>query len=178
VYISFDGCQQDAHRFSGLFGLLSLNDRFQQGNSGLHHTGTLDNLRQEHLAGTKEVSYRVHTLHQGLFDDVNGVGVLRQAFGDIFLQMIGQAPDQRILQPFFHAFVSPNVLNRFAIVGGGHLRIAQGLGIGQQCFSRFGSSVQHHVFGQAQQGRIDLIVGNELACVDDAHVQSSLDGVV
>ncbi|OPZ94228.1 MAG: hypothetical protein BWY72_02372 [Bacteroidetes bacterium ADurb.Bin416] len=147
MYISLDGGQQDAHRFRGLLGLLSLNDGFQQGNSGFHHTGTLDDLRQEHLPGTEEVTHRVHALHQGLFDDVNGVGVLRQAFGDIFLQMIGHSPDQCILQPFFHAFVAPTILNGFTIGSGGYLRVAQRFRIGQQRFSRFRLSVQYHVFG-------------------------------
>ena len=147
MYISLDSGQQDAHRFRGLLGLLSLNNGFQQGNSGFHHAGTLDDLRQEHLAGTEEVTHCVHALHQGLFDDVNGVGVLRQAFGDIFLQMIGHPPGQGVLQTLFHAFVAPTILNGFTIGSGGYLRVAQGLGIGQQRFSRFRLSVQYHVFG-------------------------------
>ena len=64
VHVSFHGCQQ---HFPLRCCLRGVPFRFhvwnQISNCFLHDTRTLDDLRKEHLAGAKEVTHHVHSVH-------------------------------------------------------------------------------------------------------------------
>ena len=83
----------------------------QMGDRLLHHTGRLDHLRQEHLAGTEEIAHDIHAVHQRAFDhldrtpaagfdlEARRLGVLDHELGDAVDERMGQALGDRLRTP-------------------------------------------------------------------------------
>jgi hypothetical protein len=66
------------------------------GDSLLHDTGALYDLRKEHLTRTKQVTNYVHSIHEGAFDDVNGAVCKLAGFLDIFNNELVDTLHQRV----------------------------------------------------------------------------------
>ena len=52
--------------------LLRFDKRHEMSHALFHYPRRFDNLGQEHLAGTEQISYHVHAVHQRTLDDVQG----------------------------------------------------------------------------------------------------------
>ena len=88
VHIALHRCQQIARHLACADRLRRLDVRLQNIHRALHRAGTLDHLRQEHLALAKEFSHDCHTLHQRLLDDGGRGGVGGKCLLDILLQKL------------------------------------------------------------------------------------------
>ena len=159
--------------------LFSLHVGQQHGDRLLHHAGGLHNLRQEHLAGAKEVADHVHAGHQRPFDDMQRpFGALARLLR-VGLDEFGDAVDEGVFEALFHRPVAPGEIALPGLLGAGAL---EAFGDFQHalCGSAAGlrRTVQHHVLAGLAQLRLDRIVNGELAGIDDAHVHARLDGMV
>ena len=72
VHIALHRGHQDLAIGAVALGFLFLDKGLQVGHRLLHDPGTLDHLRQEHLALAKQVSHHVHTVHQRALDHLDG----------------------------------------------------------------------------------------------------------
>jgi hypothetical protein len=77
----------------------------------LHHACRFDDLRQEHLAGAKEVADDVHAVHQRPFDHrqggLAGGGQRRPAFFGVGHDEVGDSLDQGVRQAFLDRQLAP-----------------------------------------------------------------------
>ena len=53
--------------------LFGLHERFEVGHGFFHDAGGFDDLREEHFSGSEEVADDTHAVHEGAFDDLQGV---------------------------------------------------------------------------------------------------------
>jgi hypothetical protein len=180
VHVALDRGHDDlaerARRVAGL--LLGLDERLEVSDRLLHDARRLHHLRQEHLAGAKQVADHVHAVHQRAFDHAEHA----LATGDVFApHLLGvgldervDTLDQRVLEPFHRRRVAPGdvvlgLLRAAALV---RLRdLDQPLG-------GIGTAVQDHVLDALAQLRLDVLVHRQSAGVDDAHVHAGLARVV
>jgi hypothetical protein len=97
VHVAFDGSHH--HRAVGLAGLaLTLLDKWDEiGDGLLHHAGALYDLRQEHFAGTEQVSDHVHPVHERTFYHVERTLGLLPCFLRVLLDELCHALDERVL---------------------------------------------------------------------------------
>ncbi len=153
--------------------LAGFDERNQVGHCLFHDPGTLHDLRQKHLAGTKEVAHHIHTIHEGAFDDLNGM-VAQLACRLGILDNIGvDAFDQRMRDALLHRQLTPLQVFRLALAAvtgmvGGNFK---------QPFGGIVAAVQHHVLDPLAQFCRDFFVNRQLTRVDDAHLQSLANGV-
>ena len=170
--------EQDAAGKAGLAGavlaLLLLHERHQVGDRLLHHPRRLHHLRQEHLAGAEQVADHVHAGHQRPFDHVQRrLGGKPRLLG-VRLDEVGDALDERMLQPLVDRPLAPGEVGLLARRGAALVA----LGRLEQPFRRVGPPVEHHVLGEFAKLRIDVVIDRQCPGVDDAHVHAGGDRVI
>ena len=110
VHVALDRGEED---LAGLFPL-AFRRRFEVGREPghglLHHAGTLDDLGEEHFAGTEEVTHDVHAVHQGAFDDLQGGADLGEDLGDVGLDVLCGALHEGVLDAVPHGELAPSVV--------------------------------------------------------------------
>ena len=173
--VALDGGHHDRPRPAAGAGPLGLQVRHQDGHGLLHHARALDDLRQEHAAGSEQVADDVHAGHQGPLDHVERAGALQPR-----LLRVGHDPGvdpghQGVGQPLGHRLVAPGQV----LLGAGHAP-AVGIRRGQlqQPLGRVGPAIQDDVLHPLPELRLDVVVDGQDAGVDDGHVQAGPDGVV
>ena len=86
---------------------------------------------------------------------------------------IHDALDQGVAEPFLDRALAPFIRDDLGLA-----LLLHGLGKFDEPFGGVRAAVQQHVFDEFQQILRHLLVNGELAGIDDAHVESGLDGVV
>ena len=141
--------------------------------SALHDAGRLDHLREEHLAGSEEVADDIHSAHERTLNHRQRTAQgLHGLFGILFHKGI-KAVDQTVLD----AGVDGEFAPRFVLLAdlAGALDV---LGVAQKALGGIVAAVEEHVFDAVAEFRLNLLVDDELAGVDDAHVHSVANSVV
>ena len=122
-------------------------ERLQYGNGLFHGTRALDYLGKEHFPFAEQLSYMVHTVHEGLLDDGDGRPILCDSFGKVGGEVGGYAFDERLLQALGYRQVVPVVpaigffcLRLFPMFGGKF----------GELFGGVGTSVQNHIFDKSE----------------------------
>ena len=154
--------------------LLGLHEGHEVGHGLFHHTGAFHDLRQEHLAVAEQVADDLDAGHQRPFDDVQAGGVLLPGLFHVGLDMIDDAVDQRVLEPFLDRSMPPGRVGLVFLRG---LALQRGP-VGHQPLGGVGAAVENHVFHTLAERRLDVLVDGQLPGVDDPHVEPGVDGVV
>jgi hypothetical protein len=76
-----------------------------------HDAGALDNLGQKHLAGAKQISDRVHSVHEWAFDDVDGTGRAATGLFNIFDDVIIYTPHECVPDALGNGLPAPRVID-------------------------------------------------------------------
>ena len=154
-------------------GLLGLHVRLEIGDGALHRARALHDLRQEHLPGSEEVAHHLHPGHQRALDHVERpVGALPRLLG-VLLDEVDDAVHERVLEPLLDRRLAPGEVDlaprRLA---------AHAAGVLDEPLGRVVTPVEDDVLDELEQLRLDVLVDDELARVDDAHVEAGADRVV
>src|SRR5690606_15337150 len=175
VHVALHRGQQDLALGLDVVALLACLDVGQQPGHGLlHHPGAFDHLRQKHLATAEQVAHHVHAVHQRPFDHVDGLVVLQPRFLGVFLDVAGDALDQRVGDARLHIGIAPaQILEVLGIAAGGVVRRDL-----HQTVGAIGAAVEDDVFHPLLELGGDLVIDGQLPGVDDAHGQPRLNGVV
>jgi len=186
VHVSLDGGEQhgpgavvavvDASR--GPLGLVLLEVGVEERDGPLHRPCALHDLRQEHAAAAEEVADDVHAIHQRPFDDVERarIAVGLEDLGQILLEVIGDAVDERVREAFFDGLFSPARVG--PLPPRATVLVAVALGLLDEALGGVVTTVEDHVLAELTQLRLDVLVDGQLTGVDDAHVEAGLDGVI
>ena len=67
----------------------------------LHGAGSLDHLREEHTAFAEELTYTLHTGHEGTFDDGYSRWIYGKRLGEVSPECIAGALDEGVLEAGF-----------------------------------------------------------------------------
>src|ERR1043165_1965749 len=154
-------------------GALGFHEGEQIFDRSFHDVGSLDNLRQEHLAGAEQVADDVHAVHERAFDDLQRPGILLPGFLDVRVDVVGDAVDERVLEAFLDGASSPFVgldldlsflLDPFREL--------------EQSLSRVRPAIEHDILDVLQQVFRNFLVNLQLPRVDDPHVEPGLDRVI
>ena len=147
----------------------------QVGDGLLHDAGTLDHLRQEHLAGAEEIADDVHAVHERPFDD-------RQRRGRTSGGPPRRPASMKSAMPLIRACLSRSSTraSRQARAWRGVLLalLLDRLGELGEPVGGVGPAVEQHVLDVLEQVLRDFLVDLELAGIDDAHVEPGVDRVV
>ena len=153
---------------------LRLHERLEIGDRPLHRARALDDLRQEHLAGAEQIADDLHAVHQRPFDDRRAAARTSAALPRRRCSMKSTTPwtsacDSRAST----GRVAPRdvLLPLLALALDRRRELDHPLG-------RVGPAVEDDVLDVLEQILRDVLVDDELAGVDDAHVEAGLDGVV
>ena len=154
-------------------GLLGLHVRLEVGDRALHRARALHHLRQEHLPVAEEVADHLHAGHQRPLDHVERpVGSLPRLLG-VLLDEVDDAVHERVLEPLLDGRLAPREVDlaprRLA---------AHAPGVLDEPLGRVVAPVEDDVLDELEQLRLDVLVHDELAGVDDAHVEPGADRVV
>mmetsp|Transcript_45881 Transcript_45881/g.82585 ORF Transcript_45881/g.82585 Transcript_45881/m.82585 type:complete len:343 (-) Transcript_45881:1114-2142(-) len=191
--IALDGCHEHYAVPLGLVGiftrrkgrkaLLLLHEWSKVGHSLLHHTGTLDDLRQEHLSCAEEIADDAHALHERTFDDVERNFEVGSCLLDVTVNELVDAIDEPVVETLNVGAVSPGILccssaccatscrwRRFA-----HILSELEESLDVLAISRL---VQDHLFGQLSSICVDVGVPGKASRVDDGHVETRGHGVI
>ena len=90
------------------FGLFSLHKRLKIGDSAFHHARGFHHLRQEHFTLAKQITDRVHAVHQRAFNHIERARQFEARLFRVVFNKIGNAIDQRMRQPCFHRLFAPS----------------------------------------------------------------------
>ena len=174
MHVALDRGGDDLALGPGLGRVFPRFDEGQQVGHGLFHdTGGFDHLGKEHLPRSEQVADHVHAVHQGAFDDVDGLGRLGAGFLGVFYDVIGNPPDQRMGQPFAHRAVAPfQVIGAFANLSAGLI------GDFQQAFGGVLAAVEDNVLDAVAQIFGQFPVHRQLSGIDNGHVEAVFDGMV
>ena len=162
------GLRESPSWFSSMKGI-------EVGDGLLHHAGALYDLRQEHLARAEQVSYDVHPSHKRAFDHIERTPCLEARLLRIFLDELGYALDQRVLEPLLDGPGSPFLV---LLLRSRVFPVAVLLRQGEQALGRVGAAVQDSVFDGLAQVTVYLVVDGELARVHYSHRQARPYGVI
>ena len=157
VDITLYRSQQNLTCFLSTFFATGFYKRLQDGNGFLHGTGGLHHLRQEHLTGTKQLAYLIHTGHQWPLNDIHHTRILLHGFFQIGIQILTQAFDQCILQALFYGCLSPCLLLR-SLCGNSCRRCFQRFGLLNQTLSSIRTTVQNHILDTFQHISRDVTI--------------------
>ena len=138
----------------------------------LHRPRALDDLRQEHLAGAKQIADDLHAVHQRPLDDLERPLVLLARLLDVGVDEVDDAVDERIGESRFDAALAPRDIGFFLLASALDL-----LGELHHPLGRVRAPVEDDVLDVLQQILRDVLVDDQLASIDDAHVHPGLDGV-
>mmetsp|Transcript_27462 Transcript_27462/g.56288 ORF Transcript_27462/g.56288 Transcript_27462/m.56288 type:complete len:1189 (+) Transcript_27462:341-3907(+) len=194
VHVALDRRHQHAPRLllghlgvlEQLAGLLLLHERSEVCDGLLHHARRLDDLGEEHLASSEEVTDQVHALHEGALDDVQGrrvrVLILACLLG-IGLDELVNALEKRVDEAVLARPRAPlrSLLDSLAVVAASLERsdaLLLRLRAVEQLLRRVGVLVEHGILAHHTQRLLDVVVDREVAGVHDRHVHAGLDGVV
>ena len=156
----------------GVVGLLLLDERDEVGDGLLHDAGALDHLREEHLAGAEEVADDVHAVHERALDDLDRAAA---ALGDLRAEQLGVRLDVRV------DALDEGVRDALAERQGAPLLLADLGGLTdlvvllrdlEEPLGGVGSAVEDDVLDALAQLGVDLVVDDQGAGVDDAHVEA------
>ena len=154
--------------------LFALDERHQMRHGLLHDARTLHYLRQEHLAGAKQIADDVHAVHQRAFDHLDRVIRCKPrrfgVFGNEFIQTL----DQRMLQTLGDRPGAPFQIHYLF----GSTVALESAGDIQQALGGINTPIQNDIFDRFAKLRLNLLVNRELPRIDDAHVHTGLDGVI
>ena len=160
-----------AHAAGGL--LLRLHERLEVRDSALHRARALDHLGQEHLAGAEEVAHDFHPVHQWALDNQQALSQLHARFLGVGLDELHLTMEDGVCQPLLDGAFAPGQVNLALGATAGHV-----LGEVDQTLRRVGSAVEDDVLDEIEQVLGDVLVHNQLARVDDAHVQARANRVI
>ena len=153
--------------------LLGGHVRLQVGDGALHRPRALHHLRQEHLSRAEEVADDLHPVHQRALDHVQRpLGRGARLLG-VLLDEVDDAVHERVREPLLDGCLAP-----------GEVELALGRLArdrpreGDEPVGRVGPPVVEHVLDPFEQVGRDVLVDDELARVDDAHVEPGADRVV
>ena len=145
----------------------------QVGDGPLHHPGTLDHLREEHLASAEEIADHVHARHQRPLDDLERLWVVVARLFGVGHDVFADAVDQGVFEPFLDGCVAPAF-----VPDPGPATAADRFREGDQPLGSVGAAVQDHILDVLEQVGGDLLVDPEHGWIDDAHIHPRLPGVV
>ena len=135
----------------------------------------LHDLRQEHLAAAEQLADDVHAVHQRALDDVERLGVHRQRLGDVGIDEVGDAVDERVREPLAERLRRATTSSSSFFVRRRRRSVAAIASMRSVASGRRFSTRSSTRFAQR---RIELLVDRELAGVDDRHVEAGLDRVI
>ena len=147
--------------------------RFEPCHGFFHDTGALHHLGKEHFSGPKEVTDHVHAVHQRPFDDGQRIAVQRERSLYISFDVLRDAVDQGVPQPFVDAEVAPRLRLHHGGCVGGEIRSVR-----HQVFCGFRMAVEQDVFDQGEKGGVNVLVQCQMRRVHDAHGQAGFDGMM
>ena len=112
VYVALHGGHDDLTLGSrglavGVLLLLRLDVGNEVGDGAFHHARRFHDLWQEHLAAAEEIADDVHAVHQGPFNDGDGMRAELSRFLGVVHDEIGDPVDERVLEPLVHRTVAP-----------------------------------------------------------------------
>ena len=120
----------------------------------LHYSSTFNDLRQEHLARSKQVADDVHAVHQRTLDHFDRAGEGLPALFRVLDHVRVDALDQRVFQPFGNVPATPFLRRLFRH----RICTPEPLGKGHQPLASARVAVQDDVFTRGAKFRIDLVV--------------------
>ena len=143
-------------------------------NGFLHDTRRFHDLRQEHLAGTKQIAHDIHSIHQRAFDDLQRPAKLEPGSFSVFDDELVQALHQSMFDPLRNGPGTPGgildaLLSALALESRRYL---------QQAFGGIRASGKNHVLHPLSQLRIDFLVNRKLARIYDPHVHAGANRVI
>ena len=153
--------------------LLGLHERLEVGDGALHRARALHDLGQEHLARAEEVADDLHAVHQRAFDDQQGLAVLDARLFRVLLYVFDLAVEDRVLEALLHGALSPRHVD-LALRAFSRDRLRKV----DEALGGVGPAVEDHVLDHLEQVLRDVLVDDELAGVDDPHVETGADRVV
>ena len=175
VHVALDGREHQlaAHALAPRGLLLRLHERLEVGDRALHRPRALDHLGQEHLARAEEVADHLHAVHQRTFDDEQRLAQLQPRLLGVGFDELNLSVQHGVSEPLFDGSLAPRqVLLALGACAGDGLRELD------QPLSGVRPAIEDDVFDQLEQVLRNVLVDNQLAGVDDAHVQPGLDRVV
>ena len=153
--------------------LLGFDERNQVRHGPLHHARTLDDLRQKHLAGAKQIADDVHAVHQRPFDHMDGPLDGEPSLLGVFENEVSHTMHECIGETFTHRQLAPRKRRgrnrRGTLHIGGHF---------EQSLGGIGATVEHQVFHAFEQRRRNIGVERERTGIHDAHIHAGIHGVV
>ena len=142
MHVAFHRRHEDSAGRAGHFaGLLRRHERLEIRHRALHRARALDHLRQEHLAGAKQVADRLHAVHQRPFDHVQSAAKLDARFLRVFLDEIDNAVNERKRQTRFDRLLAPREIQLALLAGAFDV-----VGKLHQPLGGIGASIEEHVF--------------------------------
>ena len=140
----------------------------------LHYTGALDDLRQEHLALTEQVTDHIHAVHQRPLDDLERVIELQAGLLGVFDDPGIDALHERVADPFRDRRVAPGkvFLALLASLAG------ELIGNLEKALRGVVATVADHVIDPLTKLGRQLFVQAQLASIHNAHAQTGADCVI
>ena len=153
-------------------GLLGLHVRLEIGDGALHRARALHHLREEHLPLAEQVADDLHAGHERPFDHVERpLGALPRLLG-VLLDEVDDAVDERVLDPLLDGRLAPREVDLAPRPLAAHpARVLD------EPLGRVLAPVEDHVLDELEELRLDVLVHDELAGVDDPHVEPGADRV-
>ena len=154
---------------------LFFHEGLEPGHGLFHDPGALDDLREEHLSFTEEVTDDLHAVHQRPLDDLQGPVEELARLLRVALNEVCDAVYQGVAQPFGDLLLAPGepaVIVFFFPPG-----VFQPGGVLDQTLGGVLAPVEEDVLDKLEQPRIDLLVDLQHAGVHDRQVETGLDGV-
>ena len=160
-----------ARRLALLF--LRLHERLEVGDRPLHGTGTLHDLREEHLPLAEEVADDLHPVHERTLDHVERPVGPEARLLRVLLDVVHDPVHQSVRKAIADRGFAPRDIElppRCASGDSGRVL--------DEPFGRLRIAVEENVLDALEQRRLDVLVHGELPRVHDAHVEPGADRVV
>ena len=153
--------------------LLLLHERHQVGHGLLHDPGALHHLGEEHPPRAEEITYGVHPVHEGTFDDVQGPGRHLAGLFHVHLHELVEPLHQGVAEALVDRGVTPG---QVSLLLDFHPLVA--FGQGRKALRGVGAPGEEDVLHRLQELRLHLVVDRQGAGIHDPHVQAGGDGVL
>jgi len=153
--------------------LFLLHERFQVSHRFFHYPCAFYHLGKKHFARAKQITDRIHSIHQWAFDDMERPFIVCPALLDILVDVIDYSVDQGMFQAFLNGCISPRFFGGFCFP-----LLFHGLCEIHQPFSCIYPAVKEDIFDLFKKFFWNILVDLQLARIDNCHVQSCLDGMV
>ena len=139
--------------------------RFKVCNRLFHDSCAFYNLGQKHFSRTKQISNDVHAIHQRAFDDMQWSLVKFSTFLNILINVIYDAMNKRMLEPFLDIGFSPCKFFNFRFIF-----LAQSFCKIDQAFGGVRPSIKQNVFNSFKKILGYIFVNLQLPCIYNTHV--------